>query len=148
MMKTLRDIAFAGKKVLVRVDFNVPMNDAGQITDDLRIRTVLPTLQYLMAEKAKVIICTHMGRPKGQRVEKYSLAPVAAYTAQLLGCPVPLAPDCIGPEVDAAANSLGDGQLLMKGTIQISPNSWPLWPMSMSMTPLPYLTAPMPRSTV
>lgn len=120
-MKTLRDIAFAGKKVLVRVDFNVPMDDAGQITDDLRIRTVLPTLQYLMAEKAKVIICTHMGRPKGQRVEKYSLAPVAAYTAQLLGCPVPLAPDCIGPEVDAAVNSLGDGQLLMLENLRFHP---------------------------
>jgi len=121
MMKTLRDIAFAGKKVLVRVDFNVPMDDAGQITDDLRIRTVLPTLQYLMAEKAKVIICTHMGRPKGQRAEKYSLAPVAAYTAQLLGCPVPLAPDCIGPEVDAAVNSLGDGQLLMLENLRFHP---------------------------
>lgn len=120
-MKTLRDIAFAGKKVLVRVDFNVPMDDAGQITDALRIRTVLPTLQYLMAEKAKVIICTHMGRPKGQRVEKYSLAPVAAYTAQLLGCPVPLAPDCIGPEVDAAVNSLGDGQLLMLENLRFHP---------------------------
>ena len=120
-MKTLRDIAFAGKKVLVRVDFNVPMNDAGQITDDLRIRTVLPTLQYLMAEKARVILCTHMGRPKGQRVEKYSLAPVAAYTAQLLGIPVPLAPDCIGPEVEAAVNSLGDGQLLMLENLRFHP---------------------------
>ena len=120
-MKTLRDIALAGKKVLVRVDFNVPMNDAGQITDDLRIRTVLPTLQYLMAEKARIIICTHMGRPKGQRVEKYSLAPVAAYTAQLLGIPVPLAPDCIGPEVEAAVNSLGDGQLLMLENLRFHP---------------------------
>lgn len=121
MMKTLRDIAFAGKKVLVRVDFNVPMNDAGQITDDLRIRTVLPTLQYLIAEKARVILCTHMGRPKGQRVEKYSLAPVAAYTAQLLGMPVPLAPDCIGPEVEAAVNSLGNGQLLMLENLRFYP---------------------------
>ena len=120
-MKTLRDIAFAGKKVLVRVDFNVPMNDAGQITDDLRIRTVLPTLQYLIAEKARVILCTHMGRPKGQRVEKYSLAPVAAYTAQLLGMPVVLAPDCIGPEVEAAVNSLGDGQLLMLENLRFHP---------------------------
>lgn len=120
-MKTLRDIAFAGKKVLVRVDFNVPMNDAGQITDDLRIRTVLPTLQYLIAEKARVILCTHMGRPKGQRVEKYSLAPVAAYTAQLLGMPVPLAPDCIGPEVEAAVNSLGNGQLLMLENLRFYP---------------------------
>jgi len=120
-MKTLRDIAFAGKKVLVRVDFNVPMNDAEQITDDLRIRTVLPTLKYLIAEKARVILCTHMGRPKGQRVEKYSLAPVAAYTAQLLGMPVVLAPDCIGPEVEAAVNSLGDGQLLMLENLRFHP---------------------------
>ena len=120
-MKTLRDIAFAGKKVLVRVDFNVPMNDAGQITDDLRIRTVLPTLRYLIAEKARVILCTHMGRPKGQRVEKYSLAPVAAYTAQLLGMPVPLTPDCIGPEVEVAVNSLGDGQLLMLENLRFYP---------------------------
>lgn len=120
-MKTLRDIAFAGKKVLVRVDFNVPMNDAGQITDDLRIRTVLPTLQYLIAEKARVILCTHMGRPKGQRMEKYSLAPVAAYTGQLLGMPVVLAPDCIGPEVEAAVNSLGDGQLLMLENLRFHP---------------------------
>ena len=120
-MKTLRDIAFAGKKVLVRVDFNVPMNDVGQITDDLRIRTVLPTLQYLLAEKARVIICTHMGRPKGQRVEKYSLAPVAAYTAQLLGMSVPLAPDCIGPEVDAAVQSLRDGDILMLENLRFHP---------------------------
>ncbi len=112
-MKTLRDIELTGKKVLVRVDFNVPMNEAGEITDDLRIRTVLPTLRYLLEQKARVIVCTHMGRPKGQRVEKYSLAPAAAYLANLLGQPVPLAPDCIGPEVAAAVAALQDGQILM-----------------------------------
>jgi phosphoglycerate kinase len=120
-MKTLRDIALAGKKVLIRVDFNVPMNEAGEITDDLRIKTVLPTLQYLLAQKAKVIICTHMGRPKGQRVEKYSLAPVAAYTAKLLGQPVPLAADCIGPEVVAAVASLKDGEILMLENLRYHP---------------------------
>ena len=120
-MKTLRDIALAGKKVLVRVDFNVPMNEAGEITDDLRIKTVLPTLQYLLAQKARVILCTHMGRPKGQRVEKYSLAPVAAYTAKLLGQPVPLAADCIGPEVAAAVGSLKDGEILMLENLRYHP---------------------------
>jgi phosphoglycerate kinase len=120
-MKTLRDIALAGKKVLVRVDFNVPMNEAGEITDDLRIKTVLPTLQYLLAQKARVILCTHMGRPKGQRVEKYSLAPVAAYTAKLLGQPVPLAADCIGPEVAAAVESLKDGEILMLENLRYHP---------------------------
>ncbi|MCL1980089.1 MAG: phosphoglycerate kinase [Proteobacteria bacterium] len=112
-MKTLKDIELAGKKVLVRVDFNVPMNDAGEITDDLRIRTVLPTLRYLLAQKARVIVCTHMGRPKGQRVEKYSLAPVAAHLARLLGCPVPLAGDCIGAVAAEAVARLKDGEILM-----------------------------------
>jgi len=112
-MKTLRDIELAGKKVLVRVDFNVPMNDAGEITDDLRIRTVLPTLRYLLAQKARVIVCTHMGRPKGQRVEKYSLAPVAAHLARLLECPVPLAGDCIGAVAVDAVGQLNDGGILM-----------------------------------
>ena len=120
-MKTLRDIDLAGKKVLVRVDFNVPMNEIGEITDDLRIRTVLPTLQYLVAQKARVIICTHMGRPKGQRVEKYSMAPIAAYTAKLLGQPIALAPDCIGPEVAAAVNGLKDGEVLMLENLRFHP---------------------------
>ena len=77
-MKNLKDLNVQGKRVLLRVDFNVPMNDQGEITDDLRIRMVLPTIQYLLSQQAKLIICTHMGRPKGQRVEKYSLAPIAA----------------------------------------------------------------------
>jgi len=120
-MKTLRDIELAGKKVLVRVDFNVPFNDNGEITDDLRLRTVLPTLQYLIAQQARVILCTHMGRPKGQRLEKYSLAPVAAAIAQLLGQPVPLAPDCIGPEVAALVDGLGKGQVLMLENLRFHP---------------------------
>jgi phosphoglycerate kinase len=120
-MKTLRDIELAGKRVLVRVDFNVPMNENGQITDDLRIRTILPTLRYLIAQQARVILCTHMGRPKGQRVDKYSLAPVAAYAADLLGQPVPLAPDCIGPEVAALVNGLRDGELLMLENLRFHP---------------------------
>ena len=120
-MKTLRDLTLAGKKVLVWVDFNVPMNEAGEITDDLRIRAVLPTLRHLLEHQARVILCTHMGRPKGQRVEKYSLAPVAAHAAKLLGRPVPLAPDCIGPEVAAAVGALNDGEILMLENLRYHP---------------------------
>ena len=120
-MKTLKDLELAGKRVLVRVDFNVPMNDQGEITDDLRIRTVLPTLRYLVEAGARVIICTHRGRPKGQRVEAFSLAPVAALTAALLGRPVPLAPDCIGPEVAAAVAALKDGDCLMLENLRFHP---------------------------
>jgi phosphoglycerate kinase len=112
-VKTLKDLELAGKRVLVRVDFNVPMSDSGEITDDLRIRTVLPTLRYLVEQRARVIICTHMGRPKGQRIEKLSLAPVAALAAEMLDQPIPLAPDCIGPEVAAAVAALKDGDCLM-----------------------------------
>lgn len=120
-MKTLRDIDVQGKRVLVRVDFNVPMNEAGEITDDLRIRTVLPTLHYLLERQARVILCTHMGRPKGQRVEKFSLAPVADHLAKLLGRPVPLAVDCIGPEVAEAVGKLADGDLLMLENLRFHP---------------------------
>ena len=120
-MKTLKDLELAGKRVLVRVDFNVPMNDQGEITDDLRIRTVLPTLRYLVEQGARVIICTHRGRPKGQRVEAFSLAPVAALTAALIGRPVPLAPDCIGPKVEAAVAALKDGDCLMLENLRFHP---------------------------
>ena len=120
-MKTLKDLELAGKRVLVRVDFNVPMNDQGEITDDLRIRTALPTLRYLVEAGARVIICTHRGRPKGQRVESFSLAPVAALTAALLGRPVPLAPDCIGPEVEVAVAALKDGDCLMLENLRFHP---------------------------
>ena len=120
-MKTLKELELAGKRVLVRVDFNVPMNESGEITDDLRIRTALPTLRYLVEQRARVIICTHMGRPKGQRVEKFSLAPVAALTAGMLGLPVPLAPDCIGDEVAAAVAALKDGDCLMLENLRFHP---------------------------
>ena len=120
-MKNLRDLHVQGKRVLVRVDFNVPMNDKGEVSDDLRIRMVLPTLEYLIEQGAKIILCTHMGRPKGQRVEKYSLAPVAAYLAKLLNKPVPLAPDCTGPEVEKVAKAVQNGELLMLENLRFHP---------------------------
>ncbi|MBM9613736.1 phosphoglycerate kinase [Desulfobulbus rhabdoformis] len=120
-MKTLKDLDLKGKRVLIRVDFNVPMNEAGEITDDLRIRTVLPTLHYLLEENAKVILCSHRGRPKGERVDKYSLGPVADYLGKLLERPVPLAPDCVGPEVVQAVSQLENGQVLMLENLRFHP---------------------------
>lgn len=112
-MTNLRDLNLQGKRTLVRVDFNVPMNDRGDITDDLRIRMALPTLEYLIGQNAKIILCSHMGRPKGKRAMEFSLAPVAAHLSQLLHKVVPLAPDCIGPEVEKMVAQVQDGGLLL-----------------------------------
>jgi phosphoglycerate kinase len=111
--KTVRDINVAGKKVLVRVDFNVPLDKkTGEITDDTRIKAALSTIRYLIDLKAKVILCSHLGRPKGVTPE-LSLKPVAQRLAKLLGKPVQTADDCIGPEAGAAAAALKDGEILL-----------------------------------
>ena len=110
--KTVEDIAVSGKRVLVRCDFNVPLKD-GVITSDKRIVEALPTIKYLMSNGAKVILCSHMGKPKGEVVAKYSLAPVAARLTELLGTEVKLAPDTIGEETKAMAAALADGQALL-----------------------------------
>ena len=110
--KTVEDIAVSGKRVLVRCDFNVPLKD-GVITSDKRIVEALPTIKYLMNNGAKVILCSHMGKPKGEVVAKYSLAPVAARLTELLGTEVKLAPDTIGEETKAMAAALADGQALL-----------------------------------
>ena len=110
--KTVEDIAVSGKKVLVRCDFNVPLKD-GVITSDKRIVEALPTIKYLMNNGAKVILCSHMGKPKGEVVAKYSLAPVAARLTELLGTEVKLAPDTIGAETKAMAAALADGQAML-----------------------------------
>jgi len=112
-MKTIRDLALAGKRVLVRVDFNVPMDEQGKITDDIRIRMVLPTIQYVLEQKGRLILCSHMGRPKGQRVAAFSLAPVAAHLSGLIGQEARMAPDCIGEEVESMAASLQPGEVLL-----------------------------------
>ena len=112
-MRSVVDLDLAGKKVLVRVDFNVPMDEDGNITDDIRIQMALPTLKHVLEQKGKLVICSHMGRPKGERVEKFSLAPVAAYLAPLLGCEVTLAPDCVGDEVEALVDGLEPGQAIL-----------------------------------
>ena len=110
--KSVEDIDVAGKKVLVRCDFNVPMKD-GVITDDKRIVGALPTIKYLLDHNAAVILCSHMGRPKGEFNMKYSLAPVAKRLTELLGQNVELASDVIGPDAKAKAASLKPGQAML-----------------------------------
>ena len=112
-MKTLRDLVLTDKRVLVRVDFNVPMDEQKNITDDIRIRTALPTINYVLENNAKLILCSHMGRPKGKRVEAFSLAPVAAHLQKILGRNVCLAPDCIGEEVEAIVADMRPGDVVL-----------------------------------
>ena len=112
-MNSIHDIKLAGKRVLVRVDFNVPMDEQGVITDDNRIQMVLPTLRHVLGEQGKLIICSHMGRPGGKKVDKFSLKPLADYLAGLLTRPVAFAPDCIGPETEKMVAAMADGDCLL-----------------------------------
>ena len=110
--KTIRDIDVKGKRVLVRVDFNVPVKE-GKVGDDTRIRAALPTLDYLLENGAALILCSHLGRPKGQPLPEFSLKPVAEHLAKLLGKPVSFAEDCIGSKAEAAAQALKPGGVLV-----------------------------------
>ena len=111
---TVRDIEVTGKKVLVRVDFNVPIDArTGAITDDSRIRASLPTIKYLIERKAKVILMSHLGRPKGKVVEEMRLTPVAKRLSQILGQQVGVAMDCVGPEVEKSVETLKAGNVLL-----------------------------------
>jgi len=112
-MKKIQDIQLRSKRVLLRADFNVPLDNQKNITDDIRIRMVLPTIRHILAEKGKLIICSHLGRPQGERMPEFSLAPVADRLTELLGQQVELAPDCIGGEVQALADGLQEGEVLL-----------------------------------
>ncbi|MBV9231892.1 MAG: phosphoglycerate kinase [Chloroflexi bacterium] len=111
--KTIRDINVAGKRVLVRVDFNVPLDAEQHITDDTRITAALPTIQYLLDGGAAVVLMSHLGRPDGKAVDKLRMAPVAQRLSELLHKPVQTATDCIGPEVETQARALQPGQVLL-----------------------------------
>lgn len=121
--KTIEDIDVKGKRVLVRVDFNVPQDETGKITDDRRIRAALPTIQYLVHQGAKTILVSHLGRPKGkpEDKEKFTLKPVAERLSELLGKPVPLAPDCVGPEVEKMVQAMKDGDVLLLENVRFHP---------------------------
>ncbi len=110
--KTVRDVDLKGKRVLMRVDFNVPMAN-GAVTDDKRIRASLPTIQYVLDQGASLILMSHLGRPKGGPDPEFSLKAAAETLSKLLGRPVQMAPDCIGPEVEAMAKALKPGDVLM-----------------------------------
>ncbi|GHD58071.1 phosphoglycerate kinase [Jeongeupia chitinilytica] len=108
----IEDLALAGKRVLIRVDFNVPVKN-GVVESDKRIRAALPTIRYALEQGASVVLMSHLGRPNGARVEKYTLAPVATRLAELLGKPVQFLDDCVGPEVEAAVAKLQAGQVAL-----------------------------------
>lgn len=110
---TIDDLELKGKKVLCRVDFNVPLNELGIITDDTRIRAALPTIQKLVKLGARVVLASHLGRPKGSPDPRYSLTPVARRLSEFIGQPVAMAPDCIGPTVAGLVDALSDGDVLL-----------------------------------
>ena len=112
-IKSVRDIEAAGKRVLMRVDFNVPLDDSGHITDDTRITAALPTINYLLEQGAKVVLVSHLGRPKGVKTPKFSLKPAAASLAEKVGRPVTFLEDCIGPAVENAVKSMTDGSIIL-----------------------------------
>jgi phosphoglycerate kinase len=112
MKLSIKDLDLKGKRVFVRVDFNVPVK-GGVVEDDTRIRGALPTIQYAVEQGARVILASHLGRPKGERVEKYSLRPVSEHLSVLLKKPVAFAEDCVGDEVKAKADSLHNGEVLL-----------------------------------
>ncbi len=119
--KTIRDIDLGGKRILVRADYNVPIGDMGEITDDYRIKKSLPTLQYLLEQGCSLVICSHLGRPEGLNDKKASLRPIADRLSKLLGREVSFAADCIGEEAEQKAYALQQGQVLLLENLRYHP---------------------------
>ena len=118
--KTIRDLALKNKRALVRVDFNVPLDEHGHVTDDTRIVASLPTIQFLIEQGAKVILCSHLGRPKGKD-QKFSLRPVAARLEHLLGKPVTFIADCIGQPVERVVEGMNAGDVVLLENVRFYP---------------------------
>jgi phosphoglycerate kinase len=120
-MKSIKELELKEKRVLVRVDFNVPLDEHQNITDDSRIRAVLPTLQYILDHRGRLVIMSHMGRPKGKKVKELSLAPVAKRLGRLLEQEVTMAPDCLGKQTQDLVNSMEEGQLILLENLRFHP---------------------------
>jgi phosphoglycerate kinase len=118
--KTVKDIDLKGKRVFMRVDFNVPMQD-GKVTDDKRIRAALPTIKYCLDQGASLLLASHLGRPKGSPDPEFSLRAASEILSSLLGLPVKMAPDCVGPEVEAMAKDLKPGEVIMLENTRFHP---------------------------
>ena len=119
--KSVEDIDVAGKKVLVRCDFNVPFDENGNITDTKRIDEAMKTIRYLVDHDAKVILCSHLGRPKGEFNKKFSLAPVAVYLSKVLGKEVKMAEDVVGESAKSIAASLQNGDVELLENVRFMP---------------------------
>jgi phosphoglycerate kinase len=117
---TINDLDLKGKRVFIRVDFNVPLKD-GKVSDDTRIRETLPTLRLAIQKGGRLVLASHLGRPKGGPDPKYSLAPVATKLAEMLGAPVAFASDCVGDDAEAKSKSLGDGGVLLLENVRFHP---------------------------
>jgi phosphoglycerate kinase len=120
-VRSIKDIEVSGKKVLMRVDFNVPFDENGNITDDIRIREVLPTLRYVLEKGGILILMSHLGRPKGKKNPEFTLSPVAAYLDAIFKGRVKMAPDCIGPEVKKMVDALQPGDILLLENLRFYP---------------------------
>ncbi len=120
-MKTLDDLDFKGKRVFMRVDFNVPLDKERRVKDDLRICAVLPSIRKVIDSGGRLILASHLGRPKGKVSAEFSLRPIAEYLSNLLGKSVPLAPDCVGPEVEKQVSLLKEGEALLLENLRFHP---------------------------
>ncbi len=118
---SITDVELSNKKVLMRVDFNVPLDKQQNITDDTRIKETLPSIKYLLDKKCSLVLCAHLGRPKGKPVPEMSLKPCAAHLAKLLGVTVHMAPDCIGEETKKLAGALKSGEILLLENLRFHP---------------------------
>lgn len=119
--RSVKDVDVKGKKVLLRCDFNVPQDAEGVITDDKRIREALPTIRYLLENGAAVIVCSHLGRPKGERKMKYTLTPVANHLSSLLGQDVKMSFDTVGPDAQRLCSDIKPGQIVMLENLRFDP---------------------------
>ncbi len=117
---SIRDLELSGKRVFIRVDFNVPL-DGARVTDDTRIRETLPTIEFARSRGAPLVLASHLGRPKGKPDPKYSLKPVAEKLAELLGMPVAFAADCVGADAEAKSRALSNGSVLLLENVRYHP---------------------------